>query len=404
MDPFCPGGLPMLIRSVIPRIVVLVAIGLAGARVLGKPGVVVTDEGRELRGDVSESEGEVRIVDKGITRILPRDRVKEIRYKPSIDAMYQEKAAALADDDVDGHYKLAEWCREQERYDLVLREVIKVLQEAPSHENARLLYTVARTKLRKTERQPETAERGDAEAGALLSEEDIQKLRRAEFRIDRPEPGVRVTFGRNTINEFLAAMSGDPLFRTDGDRRAFREASSSRKLQLILRMEEEKFADQVYIVDDPYVFREFKRRVMPLVGHTCGTSGCHGGESAEAFRLYRNPRLSTSVLYTDFLVLDSVEAKNGWMIDRDKPEESLLLEYGLPAQDAAKQHPNTANPIKPIFRNKRDPRYVAIRDWVEQLRLPRPAYGVKLPADALPGKKAAPPPTGANAEESPPAE
>jgi len=130
-----------------------------------------------------------------------------------------------------------------------------------------------------------------------------------------------------------------------------------------------KYADQIRIVDDPAVFREFRRVVLPEVMKGCATPACHGGSVSKGFRLVNEPRHATQALYTNFFILQWATGKDGRpVIDRKEPEGSLLLQYLLPAGEAQVSHPPAQVPIKPIVRGRNDRTYRAILDWIRSLR------------------------------------
>lgn len=359
-------------------------VALVAASASARWGSVVTTDGRKLSGDITEAGGEVRIVDKGITQTVTRDQVKEILWQASVDELYRQKASQIKAKDAEGFYKLAEWCREQERYDLVMTAAKKVLAINPKHENAKLLEKLAAEKLAAPPAS-QPAEKVEESGGrdGLLSEADIQKLRFAEFRASGTEERVRVEFARGFLEKFMEEMSGEAEFSSRFQKQTFTRLRPDEKLHQIILLSERKYtaptkyASEVKIMDDPAAFVEF-RRILPGVITGCGTSGCHGGRKAPRFRLTNDPLLKPPAVYTNFFALDAARTKEGRVINRDKPESSLLLQFGLPPALASARHPEFATPIKPIFRNVEDPAYIRVREWIRQLRVPHPDYGIRL--------------------------
>ena len=70
------------------------------------------------------------------------------------------------------------------------------------------------------------------------------------------------------------------------------------------------------------------------------------------------------------------------LINRDLPDMSTLLRYGLPPVPQDELGP--ANPsnhpveIDPPFAGRKDRDYRAILDWIETLSIPAPDYGISL--------------------------
>jgi hypothetical protein len=316
---------------------------------------------------------------------------------------YQERFKSLRADDVQAHYALAEWCRDQRQYRSLFRQAQYLLQLQPDHENARLLYRLAVDQLRAQNAQTRPAE-GDGQTGSadgeLLTPKQIQKLKFAEFlnpdQIRPPLPingraieGLReeflkVRFDGNVLNEFLDQMSGHQDFSSRADRTRFLSLPPTRQVQLIREYTGEKYQNRIEIINDPLVFRQFDR-VLPMIMNGCGTTQCHGGGEAEGWRL-RTVRPRTDLnLYTNYLILNRVRKDNQRVINRPKPEESLLLQYGLPPQQAMYQHPE---PIPVMFpKGWEDARYRTILAWIQNLPMPEPKIGV-----ALPGYPEPPPP------------
>jgi hypothetical protein len=120
----------------------------------------------------------------------------------------------------------------------------------------------------------------------------------------------------------------------------------------------------------------------------CATSGCHGGPGAVKFSLIQ-PSESDAATYTNFYLLqrykkESKQASESLfargdlrMIDRQRPEQSLLLQYALPGSIAAQDHPDVLN-YKPALRNVNDPRYKLVLDWISSIRPVEPDYGIQL--------------------------
>ncbi len=308
---------------------------------------------------------------------------------------YQERFKSLKPDDVQAHYALAEWCRENRLYHSLFLQTKYILQLQPDHENARLLYRLAAEHLRAQGAQSRPAD-GDAQAttadGELLTPKQIQKLKFAEFlNADQVRPALpvngrageglreeflKVRFDGDVLNEFLDQMSGDPDFDSKEDRTRFLLLPPTRQVQLIREHTADKYQNRIEILNDPLVFRQFER-VLPMVMSGCGTTACHGGADAEGWRL-RTARPKTDLnLYTNYLILSRTSKGNQRVINRPKPDESLLLQYGLPPQQATFQHPE---PIPVLYpKGREDARYRTMLAWIRNLTVPEPRNGVTLP-------------------------
>jgi hypothetical protein len=112
----------------VPGLLVLVSVGWADT--------VVLKSGLELHGAVTVRDTEVLVSCDGKTRTVPRDRVREIREGTSPAEEYARRAAALAEDDAAGWYRLGLWAREN-RLAKAKGAFEKVIAIDPDHRAAR---------------------------------------------------------------------------------------------------------------------------------------------------------------------------------------------------------------------------------------------------------------------------
>jgi hypothetical protein len=215
-----------------------------------------------------------------------------------------------------------------------------------------------------------------------LSDEDIQRLKLAELRLDGPPENVRVRFLRKGKQRDLAAEVLDELRQRPDYRPEWEETllhgQPSQKLRLIVRTTDAEHVDRIVIENDPEVFATFRRRVLPLVERGCARSGCHGGRSARVFRFPSGSPTSDTYAYTSFVLLDQMETADGPVLDRDDPEASRLLDYMLPPKADEKAHPAVSHgpPFQAVLRDRGDRLYTTVLDWISALRMPHPTYGL----------------------------
>jgi hypothetical protein len=316
---------------------------------------------------------------------------------------YQDRRNRLAANDVPGHYALAEWCLKNKLHEPLLRQAEYVLRLDPGSEQARTLYRYAtdqiRTQLSRTRPADGSAPHESSE-GEFLTPAQIQRLKWAEFldadavvppikplrsRADaagRTSPNslteefLKVRYEGKVLDEFFDLMSGTPDFTSREDRAYLFRLPPTRQVQLIRKNSVSRFQNRIEIVNDPVVFRQFDR-ALPLVTSGCGTVACHGGPNAQVWRL-RTARTRPELnRYTNFLILNRVRDGNQLLVNRAKPEESLLLQYGLPPVEAVRPHPEPIPVMFPAGRN--DVRYRTILGWIQSLRVPESRTGVTLP-------------------------
>lgn len=311
------------------------------------------------------------------------------------EAAYRRQFQALASDDIDGHLNLAMWCRDQEAYDLLLKECNHILKLVPNHTQARLLLDLAKAKLGSSSDDEKERSSGGSVAGTipgahivsqsgLVSPEQIQILRRKELKRDQIER-VTVRFDHDVIDrlwDFIDANEG----ASKQARLEFNKLPPAVKAQQMLakidayertETEDTQFKDEysadIVIESDPLVFKAFKTNAWKTIESGCASARCHGGDGAAGFALHAPRVMHDADYYTNFLVLQSYEKNGMRLIDRDRPENSLLIVYGLPiGDDQTVRHPID---IKPVFRSLQDRRLQALYGWIQMLPPPAPDYG-----------------------------
>ena len=222
-----------------------------------------------------------------------------------------------------------------------------------------------------------------------LTPEQINRIRYMELRAMRMRTSVpdrvSVKIPRDTVDEFLLEMEGDERFLGKRNRQAFLKKTATQKLHIIAQCRGAAFADKVKIRTDPEVFVEFRRNVMPFVLRGCATNGCHGqaNEDAVGFRLFKDPKKTAATTYANFVILSDLRAGGGQVLDRGRPEDSLLLTYMLPKSEVKvrRRHPGDVE-YKPLYQSRKTARYKRIEKWIGSLR-PRLThdsedYGVRL--------------------------
>ena len=82
--------------------------------------------------------------------------------------------------------------------------------------------------------------------------------------------------------------------------------------------------------------------------------------------------------YTNFFLLSRFTHEGKAMIDRDRPELSLLLQWGL-EREAAKFPAPDVEGWRPRFRSPEDGDYRRLVDWIDSLFDNDPGYGITYP-------------------------
>ena len=318
---------------------VVVAGLLAGAApVLARLADVYLRDGMKLRGDVTEMDDEIVLLNAAGELRLPRGSITKIEYAPESEV------------------------------------VAPPVTPAPAIEPAPIIDGTE---------DAAGAEPGDLAPAPPISKDDIQRLRIRELILEGAAENVRVQFekparARDLPLEVLDELKGradfDPLWEE-----TLLRGKPQDKLQLILRETGLKYADRIKIMSDPEVFQTFRRRVLPMVNNGCARAGCHWGSESHVFRFPVGSKTGDTYAYTVFALLDGMRTPGGELINRDYPEDSLLLTYMLPQEENERAHPAVGKgpSFKAVVRGTDDPQYAVIADWINFLVRPHPDYGLE---------------------------
>jgi hypothetical protein len=224
----------------------------------------------------------------------------------------------------------------------------------------------------------------------------VNIIRVYEIDFDHPP---KVTISPDTVRELIEKYGTDkqiPASQTG--RNALFHAAADKPLdvvRLIFSLRARDLYPQIQVNSEPYALNMFRQRVHDTwLINTCASSRCHGGPYAGDFFLHRRNLKDDRVRYTNLLILERLQLDPQWpLINYDKPEDSLIIQYGLPREAARKPHPRVEN-FKPAF----SPSNPRLKDdaieWIQSMMQPRPQYPVdyepphlahKAPAASQPG-------------------
>ena len=371
----------------------LLAAGIAWAETK----IVILKDGGRLEGEVTETEDGYQVLTLFGPRLIPHYKVEKIITKLEPREEFDQRREQIKDDDADGHLELGRWAMtlklsdkalKKEMLELAKQQFQHVLELRDDDDQAKLLIRRADGELERLSKvedtpPPQPAGRPGARPGdggavppeSLVPMEDVFRIRLAEVRFDDAERrALRIRFVNNVLERFASMMEGVEDF----DGRKFQQGKDARKLQFILDnigRENQSIRNDIQITSEPKFMRDFQRPIWPMLRRagSCADSGCHAAASgAGGFRLLipkavsSTDPISVRSNYTNFLVLDSfVSAEGLRLIDRSRPAESLILQYGLPPEKARSKHPLVQGmPIKPFLSSKDDRGYEQIHTWI----------------------------------------
>ncbi|HSU67030.1 MAG TPA: hypothetical protein VLJ39_09175 [Tepidisphaeraceae bacterium] len=377
--------------------------GLLLASVLwARPGTVRTRDGQTITGDITEQREQVVVVNKGIQTTVARDEIRSVTYADSIEQEYRRRFTKLTAYDVPGRLELAQWLLENKAYDFSL----EVLQDArriqPRNEEvAQLTRTVVRqSELDHNEARkhapvqlaaadsgpgaaaPATGAAPHTGGGRLLDADEINFIRQSEWQEGQQ---VRATFRDDVRRKYIA--------RSGVDAATFNRLPPSQQAWAIVKNGTDEMRKDV-ILSDPPAMLGFRRVQQSLLSTGC--ANCHTGEKAQGNFSLHFPADSEAATYTNFVILQkykfSGKDRTHAMIERERPDDSLLVQFSLPPDVGNPAHPKAQN-YKGAVRTRNDPRLKAAVDWISSLTPIVPDYSqIDLTAKAPPAGPAQPAP------------
>jgi len=373
-------------------VAVLILVGFFVSAVTAKEGIVRTKAGLTYQGDVVDEGGDVSVNVKGIKTTIPRDEiVGEIIYFEDVDQQFADRLAKLDANDTASHIKLARWAFDAQRYDLSRLALEQVLEVEPNNAEAIELLQLlsmqkrldSKSQVGEDARSPQPPRvappegEGPRASGKLLTADEINWIRQAE--LTDKDTNARVRFEKD-VRRTYADRVGEK--QVDFERR-----SNIEQVRLILNERDEEMRKLVRVLSDPLPIQEFRRTIQPIILSGCATSSCHGSAGGGGLMLH-NPGDSEAATYTNFYILQKYPTVLGpsaagvaasVLIDRTRPTDSLILEYGLAREEANFKHPQVAG-FRPVYRSRKDKRFELVEKWITQSLSPlEPAYGFDLP-------------------------
>lgn len=341
---------------------------------------------------------------------------------------YQKRRAALAPGDVNGRIRLARWAFDRQEYDLARDAVQEALAIDPRNQEASaLLRTIdAQRKLnRRTPAEPQgpggrtpgnpgaapqggpagqPADNQNAQDPAMrqtpparggearregnglvppLSPDEVNRVRLLEWNGSR---NVRVRLLNDVKRRYVARNNIDPA--------AFNRLDAVEQAWQMLENGSPELLNDIRLTNDPPSMQTYRTQVQRAVLSGCATAACHGG-GAGSDRFALHPRADQDgEAYANFITLTKYrytpeKGLDARMIDRTRPEDSLLVQFGLPRDIANFPHPDVEG-FRPPFRGGNDPKYRTIVRWITDSLSPlREEYGVPFEQDDTAARQAA---------------
>jgi hypothetical protein len=368
----------------------------------GQTGVIQFRDGSVLRAEiVKDSADGVEFRRDSLLGKLPRSRVYRVVLEEDFEAKLARAKASIGPREFGRRLGLARWLVSEQRFDLAVAELESLLAEADVEEARDMLRDVrARIRLSEaTHRQgqpddgaeapavPESASPGpsaaDVAAGNLLTSDDVNVIR--VYELDFRDP-PRMVVPPDAIAELLRTHGSSPLLpQTEEGRKALYAMPAARVAELMFAAKARELYRLIEVKEDPASLAKFRTRVHNAwLVTNCATSRCHGGTDAGWFRLWADEARDVRVRYSNLMALLSAKVDGRPMVDFERPEESILIQYALPRQRASRPHPDVQG-WKPALGDGNPRLLTDSLDWIRSMYRPRPSYPVDFkPLPAAP--------------------
>lgn len=199
----------------------------------------------------------------------------------------------------------------------------------------------------------------------LLSQDDIELIKVYEVDL-KSDPAPRVIIPRDKLRDFLKEyQEDDEDFRGKSKQDAFLRASGHIQLGKMFKHKARDYYKHVRIRSQIASFREWgniHRRY--ILGYFQPTFGA--GAIPELY-LFPRGRDADRIEMTNLYILTQVEIDGKPIIDRNVPEDSLLVQWGLPREEAKFPAPDDIEGWEPKFKNMDDERFEEKVDWIKSL-------------------------------------
>ncbi|MEM6459217.1 MAG: hypothetical protein AAF710_07475 [Planctomycetota bacterium] len=364
-----------------------------------RPALLETTSGDTYEGELVRQTPSVVVLSVGgIEASFDRADVASLTLRDTPEEVYRRERPGLDRDDLAGRLDLAQRMLDAEALDLAELELTALARDFPEHPAVLDAAAVVEAKIRlrsaiADQPRPEVrraAEQRDADRPGrpdrvgpdadrpYLTDAQRRLLRVYEVRLDT-QP--RVSINRRTLDQFFARYGDDPLVPSGRrERAAFRRQPGHEQLDLIFRVQARDLYDQVGVSPEPEPLRDFRTNLNPryVAAFFAPTFG-HG--EIDGLHLFNSRPETEAEAYTNFFLLHRFRYDGRPLIDRVNPEDSLLLQWGLPREAARFPAPDVPG-WRPAFTSPDEPRFRNYADWVASLYPDDLDYGITYPPAA----------------------
>jgi hypothetical protein len=357
--------------------------GPAGRRVR-----VVFNDGRTLVGKLLEDGYEnVSLEIEGIPAKYARAAVSEVQPYPTDEELYERFRTAIEPDQYTARYTLALWLYDRKMYAESKHELDSLLEATNHYEAKRLLNEVnaqlALMKPRENSDSPAPQPRAPKPEvpSNLLSKSDVNLIK--VYELDLADP-PRMQVSDELIRTLLEKYSHSELIPAKSAEKAgFFSKEPIEIVRTMFALKARELYPQIEVLGEPESLNLFRQRVHNAwVINNCATSRCHGGPDGGRLFLHNRDFKSDDTRYTNLLILLRTRIDTLPLVDFDKPTDSLLFQYALPATEARRPHPDVKGWSPALTSSRKGLQEDFVR-WVRSMRVRNGEYPVDYPPPGL---------------------
>lgn len=201
----------------------------------------------------------------------------------------------------------------------------------------------------------------------LLSQEDIELIKVYEVDLEA-DPPPRVTIPKDELRNFLKEFQdSDRIPRGKTQQRKWLESDGHKQLALLFQLRARNYYKHVRVrskIESLHDFGNVHRRY--IIEYFQPTFGA--GQVPDLFLFPRTRGLDGDRMeMTNFYILTQTSVDGKLIIDRNEPEDSLLVQWGLPRESAKFPAPEDLEGWKAKFKDTNDERFKELVSWIESL-------------------------------------
>ncbi|MFK7789843.1 MAG: hypothetical protein AB8C95_10180 [Phycisphaeraceae bacterium] len=199
----------------------------------------------------------------------------------------------------------------------------------------------------------------------LLTEEDIALIEVYEVDL-KSDPPPRIVIPRDKLRDFLKEFQADDRVpRGKRPQENWLRKDGHEQLELMFKLKARDYYKHVRVRSQNESLREWsnihRRYILGYFQPTFGTG------AVEGLYLFPRGRDAERIEMTNYYMLTQTVIDGVPRIDRNVPEESLLVQWGLPRESAKFPAPEGIEGWEPKFKDMKDDRFIEHVKWIKSL-------------------------------------